>query len=936
MAKKTSLITDILQQACETLNPHSDQICSQEKFSQWNLQLRLRLDSARAEEKWELAETVQTLTNLVQVAECSIGDPGSIDQAVEIMEFIDGQMPVLVEASVPATEWLVEIRQLAHELWGEALELFGQGNAESFESLSGFAEASTIDNGSEPAENASQQIDLVLALLHGTSDVAEPAEISSSSSGKSGQTETSFNNKSPVPGERPQPPTQWTVPDELGNCQNLCEAFLDDAHRCLGEMESVALESGSAATDQDRSRAFCRQLHTMKGAAASVGLEVLASYLHEVEEWLDHSVTNGKQSIKNEMLLAAVDSVRQQIAVLEVRNEAEPQSGTPAQATADLTLPKSVPAASRPSSGSSGDQSIRVRAQQLDRLMDMLAELVAMRNRREVCGSDMKRLGDELGRCSNRLRRLGEESFSVPRANRSRTAQSNQPTVLQLNAEPTGKSSLDEVATDISTITRELNEKFRPLADENAALTQFIRHFRQELMQLQRLPVSGLFQRLKRAIYDAARLENKQVEIRLEGEDTGLEQSMQERLFEPLLHMVRNSVSHGIETPDLRTANRKSATGTVTLTAHASASMLTIVVADDGRGLDYDALRRTGFERGLLTPGINATKRQLAKLIFHPGFSTRETASQVSGRGVGMDVVATTIDRLQGRIEVDSQPNNGTSIRISIPLTTGIEHVMVYRAGGQLFALPMRSIEAANRTSDRQVKMVNFARSIGSRDGSAATTGCESLLLDPEVGILVDEIVGPDEAVVRPLPELLRRHPLVSGVVLSAQGEMVLLLNAERTREWCWRHASLPNEQSAEMTAESAEIHNQDDTGQPRLRALIVDDSLSARMSMKRKLVQRGFDVAEAGDGQAALACIRTNQFDLVITDLDMPRMNGFDLLGEITRGNFREMTTVVSSSRAKADVWQRIQEQGAAGYLPKPVSSFALDEILRSIGCHA
>jgi chemotaxis protein histidine kinase CheA len=701
-------------------------------------------------------------------------------------------------------------------------------------------------------------------------------------------------------------------------------------------MESIAMDASSPGNDRERSRAFCRELHTIKGAAASVGHEARAGFMHEVEEWLEHTVISGKQSLNGDLLLAAVDSVRQQIAVLEGSGESaaapEGLSDKPARNLAPIAATPST----RASGGSAGDQSVRVRAQQLDRLMDMLAELVAMRNRREVSSGDMKRLGEELGRCANRLRKFGEESLSLSHGIHDHKSVSGEREYLLLSSEPTGKNSLDEVATDIATITRELNEKFRPLADENAALTGFIRHFRQELMQLRRLPVSGLFQRLKRAIHDAARLENKQVDIRLEGEDTGLEQAMQERLFEPLLHMVRNSVSHGIETPEIRKSSRKPAGGTVTLSAHASASMLTIVVADDGRGLDYDALRRRGFERGLLTPGTNPGERQLAKLIFHPGFSTRETASQVSGRGVGMDVVATTIDRLQGRIEVDSKPNAGMSIRISIPLTTGIEHVMVYRAGGQLFALPMRSIEAANKMASSEVTMVNFSLALAIHGNPGMPGGTESLLLDPELGIQVDEVVGPEEAVVRPLPEILRRHPLVSGVVLSAQGEIVLLLNAERTREWCLKNAEQSSVAPEPESDDKGPEHVAGESERQKRRALVVDDSLSARMAMKRKLAQRDFEVAEAGDGLAALACMRATHFDLVVTDLDMPRMGGLELLGEIARGNFLETTIVVSSSRAKSDVWQRVHEQGAHGYLSKPVSSEALDEVLRATGSMA
>ena len=194
----------------------------------------------------------------------------------------------------------------------------------------------------------------------------------------------------------------------------------------------------------------------------------------------------------------------------------------------------------------------------------------------------------------------------------------------------------------------------------------------------------------RRAVSDAARAEDKQVQLQLGGEETGIERSLQSRLFEPLLHIVRNSVSHGIEDPQQRLADGKPEQGTITLRAESGPDLLVIEVCDDGQGLDFDAIRRRGLERGLITPEVSS-HRELAQLIFHPGFSTRQTTNQVSGRGVGMDVVASTLQRMRGWVNVDSSEGEGTKIRLSLPLPSMIQHVMVFRAGGQLFAVPITS-----------------------------------------------------------------------------------------------------------------------------------------------------------------------------------------------------------------------------------------------------
>ena len=189
------------------------------------------------------------------------------------------------------------------------------------------------------------------------------------------------------------------------------------------------------------------------------------------------------------------------------------------------------------------------------------------------------------------------------------------------------------------------------------------------------------------------------------GEGTGLEQEIQERLYEPLLHIVRNSVSHGIESPEARAERGKSTTGTVTVEAHSNAQRLVIEVRDDGAGIDYTAVRRRAIEKGLIAANQQMSEPELGKLIFHPGFSTREQASEVSGRGVGMDIVATTIEQLRGRIDVESEAGRGTIMRLTIPLRTGIEHVMVFRASGQLFALPMQSVKAANADANNSERI---------------------------------------------------------------------------------------------------------------------------------------------------------------------------------------------------------------------------------------
>jgi chemotaxis protein histidine kinase CheA len=300
--------------------------------------------------------------------------------------------------------------------------------------------------------------------------------------------------------------------------------------------------------------------------------------------------------------------------------------------------------------------------------------------------------------------------------------------------------------------------------------------------------------------------------MQLAGEHSGLERSLQEQLYPPLLHIVRNAVSHGIEPESERVDAGKHPVGTVAIEVRGGANLLMLVVRDDGSGLDYEAVRRRGIKRGWIAADRPVTRQELAQLIFRPGFSTRQGSSEVAGRGVGMDVVATTLERMRGWIEVESEPGQGTSVCLAVPLRCVIDHAMVFRAGGQLFAMPMSyvirakssSVQGAHPIRPEQTgesePAISFADFLSGStqkppaacqelivgDGHAPTRATGTVAGNTHDGnsrhtrrlsILVDEILGPEEVVVRPLPPLLSRQALFSAVTLAGTGEIVFLID---------------------------------------------------------------------------------------------------------------------------------------------------------------
>ena len=703
---------------------------------------------------------------------------------------------------------------------------------------------------------------------------------------------------------------------------------MDDASSCLSSMESSLLRLDADPGDAGSLNQILRELHTLKGASGSVGLAALADQIHRLEDTLRDDQTAGRRPSIND-LLTNVDQIRAQITGSNCTPISQSESKVVAHEHADFeqvgtraASPLPVEAARGPSTpalladDNADDELVRVKSSQLNRLMDMLVELVMLRNQRETELTELQEVYHELISSVSKMRLLSNDS--------------------DLRADSSNSLQLSEVASDVLETAQHLRDCMRPFADGNAAVSRFIRQFRLELVHLRRTPISGLFRRLQRVVRDAAQAESKQVRLTLLGEDAGIERSLQQRLYEPLLHIVRNSVGHGIETATERLQNGKCAEGVISLEAKSGPDLFVIEVRDDGRGLDYEAIRRRGVERGLLAADQAVSRDELSQLIFHPGFSTRETANQVGGRGVGMDVVATTLQRMRGWLEVSSEPGCGTKIRLSFPLPSVIQHAMVFRCAGQLFALPMESVQAAGEVS-QDIPQASFSKLLGLHSKQAieyrhaivvannhrvAETGKGSPL-----ALFVDEIIGPEELVVRPLPSLLRNHPFCVGATLSGMGQTVILLDVRRVLQS--QTIPLIKTQLPRTGTEASGTSK----APSRTRVLVVDDSLSARKRVVRSLSRYPIDIVEASNGKEALERLKKERFAAIFSDMEMPNVDGMELLAEVHSPDRSDPPPVVIiSSRSEREFTERAKELGAANYLIKPLADEALDAALLNL----
>ena len=937
----------------------------------------------------ELAEAAEYLIDLLGITDSLAGDADPDGRAVEIIDFCQQALPVIRDAVDRQPESEAKARalhQTAIENWGEYVELLPRdvrcgmttGECDSGWDDGAWSQWNDADDcvGEREPDDASAD------------DEFSGVNVSEIVSTLEGLTDSADGEPDRTPGEGHTSTVgaaalEVTEIDQIDGPEILA-AYIDDAQQCLAGMEACLLQLESGAQADESLRQFCRELHTLKGASGTVGLVSLATWLHELENQVESMTSDGAEP-DVDLLLSGVDAVRSHIRTFSsdgkcavVTHVAQPTADDARNSQDQATAPQNRFAVTAPDTSiaaSGGDTLIRLEASRLDRLMDLLAELVMLRNRRDTYVSALRDLRQELTGCALRMRTLEAARESSHRLPFSGGQISDVVTVREAGHSEIDVAgarrlsrSLVELSNDVTELGRSLHEICDPLSEDNLAVSHLIGQFRQELMELRRLPVTGLFQRLHRAARDAARTEKRQIELELAGQGTRAERSVQERLFEPLMHLVRNAVSHGIETASERTAAGKPRTGNIALEAWSDGSSLYVEVRDDGRGLDDEALERRGREFGLLPPGRTVSREDLWKLIFHPGFTTRNEAGTISGRGVGMDAVDSQIRRLRGRVDVNSEFGQGTTFRIQIPLRSAIEHAMVVRTGGQLFALPMQSvcgtgsahhpardvIEAGTIGTGRSAvpaasRAIPLRELLGLEEGPAPHQCVLSLRntaperpeadspdaargsgqTDQSFAIAVDAVVGVEEVVVRNLPPLLLGHELFAGVTLSGQAETVLLLDVPRLIESARRTAATTGCDAEHDTPGTDQTGNHTEQN----RILIVDDSVTVRRMLARKLRAEGFLTVESSDGLRALQVLRAGGITAVVTDLDMPRMGGMELLSEIKRGHrFRSLPVVIVTGRDDQPILDRLTQLDADRILPKPITDAVVSEILQTI----
>ena len=741
--------------------------------------------------------------------------------------------------------------------------------------------------------------------------------------------------------------------------QRLMTTFLGEVGEHIRALDHdlVALERGpDASVRPELFGTLFRTAHTLKGAARAVDIGLLEAAAHHLESIFD-AARGGTASLGPEtfqLLFAAVDAFKDTsrrlaagealddspLVALLPRLKATSGSSTTAPASPTASLSRSIAVAAPPLAAPAQPEapaveltrgeSVRISSTKLDRMIDLGGELLVVRRRAAARDADVARILD--------VAKHWEAEWRLTERTTRRASRHNSDGD---SASPPASSThvLEHTGENLRRLTRQLDSLAASLRADRKALEQVAEPLEAEVLRSRMMPFAEACEGLERAVRDVAQGAGKDVDLTIEGGEIEIDRSVLEDIKNPLLHLVRNAVDHGIEPSTARIAAGKPLRGTITISAALRNGRVEIVVADDGRGLDLEAIRQRAHKRGLAVP---ADDQGVARLVFTPGFSTVSIITTLSGRGVGLDVVKTSVESRRGRVDVAFEAGRGTRFVIVVPLTLTRLRALLVRAGGQIYAFDSADVRSLLRLGTDRLRMME-GRDVLTLDGSPVPVFPLTEILGQPTGEVprmagkvpvvvlgtageraafsVDELMAEQEVVIKDLGPRLRGVRNVVGATILATGRIALILDASNLVAKALGHA--PSQ------ALSAALAEQPTEAKKRL--LVVDDSVTTRTLVKTILDAEGYLVTAAADGMEAWQILQEKGADLVVSDVEMPRMDGFALT-EAIRGSarLRELPIILMTALETEKDRLHGMEAGATAYLLK--SAFDQANLVQAI----
>ena len=709
--------------------------------------------------------------------------------------------------------------------------------------------------------------------------------------------------------------------DELAMLRQL---FRTEAQDALETVTTRVLAGGSANPTGEALTEMMRVTHTLKGAAGTVGLHTMVDLSHRLESAL---ASFGRESSPwtpqtADLLVEITDSLRayldqagepaSELVADKIRDQID-QIARPDRRPESLPPPFVEPPPEPvldqlPDGGPAPEPKawLRVEPDRIEDLMSSAGELLFDRTRIERRVQLLRTLARDLARTRQSLHDALDDSG------------------------PPNRGALVAAEGELASQAALLSQTTAALLDEIEALRRTIGQLQQGLTRIRMGPARDLMTHAARTLRALRRATGVHVELRTLGEETEFDKAVAEQLVDPITQLLRNAVAHGVEPPAERAARGKPATATITIRARQDGNLLVLEVSDDGRGIDTAALR----ERLVATGRWSQTRAQLANdteildALLGTGVSIRGDADELAGRGIGIGLVRETVSKLGGEVKVSSMPGRGTTFSLRLPLSTALAQAMLFKVGGQVYAIPnVHVVETTTvepgahvaTVKHEQLPVLRLEALLGHGTATDRRPGVVVSFAGKSLVCTVDKIVGPREIIIKPLGPLLAPLTLYAGATISGSGKVQLILDpAQLVRR---AHPDAPTEAMSALDSAPVVLAG---------RALVVDDSRAIREAMTSMLGREGWIVDVAEDGARALQMTRQLRYDLVVTDLEMPELGGFDLIARLRKDErFKTTPIVIITSRANPEHRRRARELGVRALVAKPITRRKLLEAL-------
>jgi chemosensory pili system protein ChpA (sensor histidine kinase/response regulator) len=788
---------------------------------------------------------------------------------------------------------------------------------------------------------------------------------------------------------------------------DLFPIFEEEAAELMPQLGG-ALRQWSARPDNSSARMeVLRALHTLKGSARLAGAMRLGEMAHRIESEIESMGSEAAASQDFESLLSRFDAM--QLSFEALRNaDALGSAGESAAATPsdwpgetelhpdvevnagvqsdveEAALPpaaKAIPAreASSPRVSVPAPQvmvmkplrqaasaSVRVRSQLLDRMVNQAGEVIITRSRLEAELGQLRGSLTDMSGNLNRLRQqLRDIELQAETQMQSRLAQAKE---AQAGFDPLEfdrftrvqelTRMMAESVNDVATVQRTLQRTVEATEDDLIAQARQTRELQRDLLRTRMVEFEGISDRLYRVIRQASKDSGKQVRLDLLGGTIEMDRGMLDRMTPAFEHLLRNCVAHGIEKPEDRTAAGKEPVGLITVHLRHEGNDVSVDFSDDGAGLDLQRIRDKALSLGLVTSSQSLEDKEISELIFLPGFTTASQVTELSGRGIGMDVVRSEVNALGGRIETNTVPGKGTRFKLIVPLTTAVTQVVMIRSGSLSVGVPANIVETVRRTTAHELQQAYQTGAImiageavpfywsgallqASRHTVEPPVKTASVVIfrsaSQRIALHVDEVLGNREVVVKNLGPQLSRLAGLAGMSVLASGAVVLIYNPVALASTYGKQALAWGSEKTGAQMSAANGGAVDSSPAPMAAApqlpliLVVDDSITVRRVTQRLLQREGFRVAMAADGLQALERLQEEVPAVVLSDIEMPRMDGFDLARNIRADSrLKGMPIIMITSRIAEKHREHAMELGVDHYLGKPYSEDELISLVR------